>query len=105
MRPAAGDAIGLEWGRRHDAAFRLFRAAVRPAYRALPARIRFKDAYFEAVCRVAADSDTRATRPTGGDTRRMMDRPGWPSQSVRGSAHAPAPNVPAATAASTRRFR
>jgi uncharacterized protein (DUF2236 family) len=64
MPPAARDALGLEWRRRHEAAFRLFRAAVRPTYRALPARIRFKDAYLEAMGRVAADSDTRATRPT-----------------------------------------
>jgi uncharacterized protein (DUF2236 family) len=63
MPPAARETLGLGWSRRHEAAFRLFRGGVRPAYHALPARIRFKDAYREAMRRVAADSDTRATRP------------------------------------------
>jgi len=64
MPPAAREALGLEWSRRHEVAFRLFRGAVSPTYHALPARIRFKDAYREAMRRVAAASTSRATGST-----------------------------------------
>jgi hypothetical protein len=104
MPPAARDALGLEWRRRHEAAFRLFRAAGRPTYRPRPARIRF-EILISRRC-VASPRPGHPRHPAdGGDARRLMDWPGWPSQSVRGSARAPAANVPAATAASTRRFR
>lgn len=63
MPPAARDALGLEWSRRHALAFRAFCAATRRVYRALPAGVRFKDEYRRAMRRVAAESATHASRP------------------------------------------
>lgn len=63
MPPAGRDALGLEWGRRHELAFGALRAFTRRVYPALPAPIRFKDEYRRAMRRVATESETRASRP------------------------------------------